>query len=280
MNTETILAGLAAVWANVLAFFPKFILFLVILVVGYFISKWIARLVEAVLKRVGFDRLVERGGIDRALAKSPYHASDILRKIVFFALFVLVLELAFSAFGPNPISDILTRLVAFLPMLFVSLLIVVIAAALAKGVKQIVAAMLGGVSYGPVLANLAGATVLIIGVFAALSHLQIAPAIVNGLFYAALAVVAGSAIVAIGGSGIRPMERMWEKALNKVEEEAPKLRAQTQGAGAMAQTEAQAMQEHATAEVQSAQAEQQQGTRFSQGEPPVVRYEPKERGRP
>ena len=40
--------------------------------------------------------------------------------------------------------------------------------------------------------------------FAALNQLQIAPAIVTGLFYAVLAVVVGSAIVAIGGGGILP----------------------------------------------------------------------------
>jgi hypothetical protein len=63
-----------------------------------------------------------------------------------------------------------------------------------------------------------------LGIFAALDQLNIAPAIVNGLFYALLAVAAGSAIVAIGGGGIVPMRQKWEQALQKTESEAKKLR--------------------------------------------------------
>jgi hypothetical protein len=45
----------------------------------------------------------------------------------------------------------------------------------------------------------------------ALSQLQIAPAIVNALFYAMLAIIVGSAVVAVGGGGIRTMQRYWER---------------------------------------------------------------------
>ena len=41
-----------------------------------------------------------------------------------------------------------------------------------------------------------------VGVFAALNQLQIAPAIVIGLFYALLIAVVGSVVVAFGGGGI------------------------------------------------------------------------------
>jgi hypothetical protein len=59
--------------------------------------------------------------------------------------------------------------------------------------------------------------VLVIGVFAALDQLSIAPSITTGLFYALLAIVAGSAIVAIGGGGIVPMRSRVERWLNSVE---------------------------------------------------------------
>ena len=68
------------------------------------------------------------------------------------------------------------------------------------------------------------------GIFAALDQLKIAPAIVQGLFYAALAIIVGSAIIAIGGGGIVPMRAVWEKFLDKVEQEAPRIRAEVQQA--------------------------------------------------
>ncbi|MDB6027802.1 MAG: helix repeat-containing protein [Verrucomicrobiales bacterium] len=270
---DSIVSGASLMWANTLAFLPKFGLFLVILIAGYFVAKGIGKLVDRVLERLGFDRLVERGGIKRALDKSNLDASDVMCKIVFYTLFLFVLQLAFGVFGANPISAILTSVIAFLPTLFVSLLIVVVAAAIAKGVKEILAVVFGGLSYGRALANVAGAAILVTGVFAALSHLQIAPAIVNGLFYALLAIVAGSAIIAIGGGGILPMRRQWERAITKVESEAPRLKAQTEGAGQRVEAKAEEWKQRAKSEVQASPAQAPAGF------PEAPRYEPKERGR-
>jgi hypothetical protein len=180
--------------------------------------------VDKVLTKVGFDRAVERGGVGRAMARTEYDASTIIAKIVFWMLFLFVLQLAFGIFGPNPISAMLFGVIAFLPRLVVAIIIVVVAAAIASGVRDIIAGSLGGLSYGRTLANVAAGIILVIGVFAALNQVQIAPAIVTGLFYAMLAIIAGSAIIAIGGGGHRPMRKQWEKAIDKMEDEAPRFR--------------------------------------------------------
>jgi hypothetical protein len=205
-------------------FLPKLLGFLAILIIGYFIAKIIAKVVDKILERVGFDRAVEKGGLRKALAKSQYDPSDILAKVVFYALFLFVLTLAFNVFGDNPISELLASVIAYLPKVFVAVLIIVIASAVATAVREIIDATLGGLSYGRMLGNLAGIAILAIGVFAALNQLEIAEPIVNGLFYALLAIVAGSAIIAIGGGGIQPMRGRWENALNKYDEEKDNVR--------------------------------------------------------
>ena len=210
--------------SQIINFLPKLLAFLAIVLIGWFVAKAIAKIVDRVLERVGFDRAVERGGVGRALEPTEYDASTILAKIVFYTLMLFVLQLAFGIFGPNPISELLYGVIAFLPRLFVAILIVVVAAAIASAVRDLVAGSIGGLSYGRVLANVAGGAILVFGVFAALNQIQIAPAIVNGLFYALIAIVAGSAIVAIGGGGIRPMREQWEKAIDRLEEEAPRIR--------------------------------------------------------
>jgi hypothetical protein len=65
---------------------------------------------------------------------------------------------------------------------------------------------------------------LIFGIFAALSQLQIAPAIVNGLFYAILLAIAGSIIVSVGGGGIPTMRRYWEQASSSMETKTQEVR--------------------------------------------------------
>ena len=206
-------------------------MFIAILVIGYFVAKLICKVLNRVLERVGFDRLVERGGVKRALDRSRWDASDILSKLAFYFVMLFTLQLAFGVFGPNPVSTMLTAIIAYLPNVFVAMIILVIAAAIATGVKQMVQAALGGLRYGRTLGSIASVAVMFIGVFAALNQLNIAPEIVNGLFYATLAVVAGSAIIAIGGGGVVPMRRVWDRALNRLEQEAPRLKQEAQGAG-------------------------------------------------
>ena len=224
--------GVEDAWARVANFVPKLLGFLVILAIGYFIAKAIAKAVDVVLERVGFDKAVERGGIKSALAKSKYDASDLLAKVVFYGLFLIVLQMAFGVFGANPVSDLIASVIAYLPKVIVAVVIIVVASAIAAGVKELVGNALGGLSYGKTLATAASVAIVVIGAFAALNQLQIAPAIVNGLFYAILAVVVGSAIIAIGGSGIQPMRSRWENALQKYDAEKPNLQREMDGAGA------------------------------------------------
>jgi hypothetical protein len=221
--------GIEDAWSDVASFVPKFIGFLIILLIGYFVAKLIAKAVGAILERVGFDTAVERGGIKKALERSEYDASDILAKIVFYGLFLIVLQMAFGVFGPNPISDLLEGVIAYLPKVIAAILIIVIAAAIAAAARELIDASLGGLSYGTALANATGIAIIVVGVFAALNQLQIAPAIVTGLFYALLAIIVGSAVIAIGGGGIAPMRSRWDNVLARYDEEKPKVQQAAQG---------------------------------------------------
>lgn len=203
---------------------PTFLVFLAILIVGYFVAKLLGKAIDKVLERVGFDRAVERGGVKTALAKSQYDASDIVGKLVFYTLFLFVLQMAFGVFGPNPISELIASVIAYLPKIVVAIVIVVVASAIATAVREIIDASLGGLSYGRMLGNIAGIAILALGVFAALNQLEIAEAIVNGLFYAILAVIAGSAIIAIGGGGIQPMRTRWENVMERYDDEKDNVR--------------------------------------------------------
>lgn len=227
MNRIDLTTGLEHAWTNFMTFVPNLLLAIAILVIGYFVAKLACKLLNKLLERIGFDRVVERGGVKRALARTRYDASDLLSKVLFYMIMLFVLQFAFGIFGPNPISAMLTALIAFLPNIFAAIVIVIVASAIAAAAKDILQATLAGLSYGRFLANLVAALIVATGIFAGLNQINIAPAIVNGLFYALLAVIAGSAIVAIGGGGIVPMRGVWDRALRRIEREAPALRNRT-----------------------------------------------------
>ena len=221
---ESFAAGFAHASALFMTFVPKLLLAVVVIVAAYFIGKTVCRVLSRVLDKAGFNRLVERGGIKRALDRSGWDAGQIVSKTVFYFIMLFALQFAFGIFGPNPVSDILTRMVAFLPNVLAAMIIVVLAAAVASAVKNLVRVALGGLSYGNFIASAGAAAIVFVGISAALNQIGIAPAIVNGVFYAVLAAIVGVTIVAVGGGGIAPMRERWERALGKVAEEAPKIR--------------------------------------------------------
>ena len=218
----------------VITFVPKLLLFLIILLIGWLIAKALRKAVNAILERVGFDRAVERGGVGRALAQSKYDASDLVAALIYYAVVLITLQLAFGAFGPNPISDLLASIVAFLPSLAVAIIIVVIAAAIAAAVKDLVTGAMGGLSYGTVLANIASVFIIGLGVIAALSQIGIAIAVTLPVLITVLATVGGILIVGVGGGLIGPMRQRWEQILVKAEREAPRAKAEVQTNGGVA----------------------------------------------
>lgn len=215
-------------WQNALAsmaeFIPRLLAFLVILVVGYFVAAMLGKLLDKGLEKIDFDRAVERGGIKRAMARSGYDPSTLIGKLLFYVLMLFVLQFAFAVFGPNPISDLINQAIAYIPNIIVAVAIVVIAAAIANAVRDMVSGSMGGLPYGMFIAAAAHIGILVVGVFMALNQLNIAPEIVNGLFYAALAIIVGVAVVGVGGGLISPMRARWENALNKVDAEVPRIR--------------------------------------------------------
>lgn len=215
---------------TVVQFLPKLVGFLLILILGYLVAKALEKILAKVLQKIGFDRAVERGGVKKALANSQYDAAGILARLVFYTVMLFVLSTAFGVFGDNPISDYLAAVVGYLPKVFVAILIIVIAAAVAAGVKGVIQNTMGGLSYGNVLANAASILILALGVIAALNQLQIAQNVVNAVLYASLAAIVGIVIISVGGGGITPMRSRWESALAKVEAEAPRMKAQTASA--------------------------------------------------
>jgi hypothetical protein len=205
------------------------LVFILILVIGWIVAKLVAKAIDKVLERVGFDRAVERGGIRKALQNSRYDASDIVSKIVYYALLLFVLQLAFGVFGPNPVSDLLTGVIAFLPKLFVALIIVVVASAIAAAVRDLVANALGGLSYGRMLANIASIAILGLGIIAALNQVGIALTVTLPVLIAILGTVGGILIVGVGGGLIKPMQQRWEDYLSRAEREGRNMREQVSG---------------------------------------------------
>ena len=151
-------------------------------------------------------------------------ASDIVAKLLYYTLMLFVLQLAFGVFGPNPISELLTQVIGFIPSLIVAIIIIVVASAIAAAVKGLIENSLGGLSYGRTIANVASIFILFLGIVAALNQVGVATTVTTPVLVAILATVAGVIIVGVGGGLIKPMQHRWEGYLLKAEAEAPRIK--------------------------------------------------------
>ena len=233
MSTSTLAAidiggGLSSAWTSVANFVPKLVAFLVILLVGWIIARVLRAIVATVLRKVGFDRVVERGGMKQMLERNNWDASELIARIVYYAILLIALEVAFGAFGPNPISNILTAIVGWLPRLIVAILIIIVVGAIARVVRDLVGRLLGGLSYGRMLGTVAAVFIWGLGIIAALNQIGIATAVTTPVLITVLATIGGIAVVGFGGGLIRPMQQRWETWIGRVEDQLPAVGAQNQ----------------------------------------------------
>ncbi|MGR6916685.1 membrane protein [[Actinomadura] parvosata] len=217
--------GLSDAWRQIATFVPKLVAFLLILIIGWIVAKALEKIVNKVLERVGFDRAVERSGVRRWLERSKYDASDLLAKIVFYAILLVTLQIAFNVFGPNPVSALLAGVVGWLPKALVAIVIIVVAGAVAKAVKDIVDGMLGGLSYGRWVGTAAAVFIWALGIIAALNQIGVATTVTTPVLITVLATIGAIAAIGIGGGLVRPMQQRWERWLGRIEQEAPQARA-------------------------------------------------------
>jgi hypothetical protein len=216
--------GVSSAWTAVATFVPKLVAFLVILLIGWIVAKVLGKVVGKVLSKIGFDRVVERGSLKQMLDRSNYDASSLIAKVVYYAVLLIALEVAFGVFGPNPISTILTAIVAWLPKLIVAMLIIIVVGAIASAVKDLVGNALSGLSYGRLLGTIASVFIWGLGIIAALNQIGVATAITTPILVTVLATIGGIAVVGFGGGLIRPMQQRWESWINRAEQQLPSAR--------------------------------------------------------
>ncbi|MEC3916843.1 mechanosensitive ion channel family protein [Nocardia sp. CDC160] len=220
--------GLSDAWSSIATWVPKFVGFLAILLIGWLVAKIVAKLVTQVLHRVGFDRLVERGGIKDMLARGRYDATGIIAKLAYYAVLLITLQLGFGVFGPNPVSTMLNGIVAWLPRLAVAIVIVCIAGAIARVVQDMVSNMLSGLEYGRMLGRIAAVFIWGIGIIAALNQIGVGTSVTMPILITVLATIGGVLIVGFGGGLIKPMQQRWEGWLDTIEGEMPEVKGHAQ----------------------------------------------------
>jgi len=179
---------------------PPIIGAVLILVTGYFVARQVEKGVDAILKRLDFNRVAESGGlrevVDRTGARlDPVHA---VGRLIFWLVMLIVILLTSAALGLDSINEMFGIMISFIPTLISAIVIVILGMVVGEFVRGVILASAGTVEGVPTLANVAKGSVVVIAIFMALQQLGVAEEIITSAFTLILGAIALAVGLAFG----------------------------------------------------------------------------------
>jgi hypothetical protein len=218
-DVHILLEPLRAFLAEMGIFVPRLALALLVVAAGWVLAKFARFALVRSMRAFNFNVLTERAGIDGFLEQGGIQLDtvDIFGLILYWAIILLALIVAFNSMGLVYVTDLLTRVVWFVPRLFVALLILVLGAYFARFMGNAVTGYCRAdrIQDAELLGGLVHYAILTFVVLIALDQMQIGGDIIRMSFLIILAGVVFALALAFGLGGQRwaaeLLERWWPK---------------------------------------------------------------------
>jgi small-conductance mechanosensitive channel len=201
-STQAVLTAFSQALGTFFAFIPKLIGAIIVLLIGWLVGRLVGRLVTQGLRTVKFDQVAERTEIGPFLRNAGVQMDPaaVVGALARWFIYLVFWQAAAGILGFPQLSQILNEVLGFLPRIAVALVILLVGALAANLLARVVRGSLGTAHFGDagMLAAIARYGVIAFAVVAALSQLDIAPAIVNTLWTAVIGSIALAFALAVG----------------------------------------------------------------------------------
>ena len=189
---------------------PKIVVAIVVLIVGRWIVRTLRNWITKLLESQAVDALFDKAGLTAALEPSGTKPVALVATVVYAFLMLLLWLIIFRILEIDQIVDLLQRLIAVLPLIFVATALVLVAAAVGTFVADLVRpyAEQRQVAWLPVVVKV---VVLLVGVLAALDLLEITFA--EDIVKIVTAAVGVAIAIAFGVGGIDTAKQWWARYL-------------------------------------------------------------------
>jgi hypothetical protein len=219
-------------------FLPQLLGAIIILIVGYILSKVIAKLLHRGLHRIGFDRALQNSPAGSVLSRVIDEPSRTAGRVVFWLLLFGFISFAVAALNLPVLNDILNGIYSYIPNIIAAIGIFLVASAISAGS----AAFVQRVMAGSAAANIATAVIPVVtmslALFMILNQLRIAEDIVNILFTAVVGAFAVGLALAFGLGGRDLARQLLEQAYNSAQANAGTVKSEVERARVNAKREA------------------------------------------
>src|SRR5687768_3664321 len=161
-------------------FLPALLGALVIVFAGYLLARLLEKGTDRVLRRLGFNRLLERGGVMEAVERSgsTLNPTRVLANLVFWLVMFTVMIVAANALGLESLANVFSELVSYIPSVIAAIVIILIGIVLGGFVGGLIMASGGAMHGARALARIGRGGVIFLAVFMRLHELGIATDIV------------------------------------------------------------------------------------------------------
>jgi len=179
-------------------FLVNTLLVIIILIIGWVISKVIKAVVTKVLKAIRIDNLSERIKLDALLAKGglQYSLSGLVGTICYWLALLITFVVAINAIGLTVAADLLNQVVLYIPNVIAAIFILILGMFVASLLKNIIqtAASNAGISHINLLGKIVEIAVIVFTIAIALEQLKIGAKIIELM----VGILLGSIGLAVG----------------------------------------------------------------------------------
>ncbi len=184
------------------AFLPRLAVALVVLAVGWLVAKAFRMGVVKALRALNFHVLTEKAGIDGFLKQggTEKDTTDLVGWLAYALVILASLLLASNGLGLSQVTELLGKVVFFVPRVLVAMLVLVFGSYFARFVAGSVRAYCKRVTIndGELLARLAQYAVMTFVILLAIDHLDIGGGLIQQTFLILLAGVVFAMALALG----------------------------------------------------------------------------------
>jgi len=184
---------------------PGIIGALLILLVGYIVSKVVAGIIKKALDAAKLNSHLHAGKGGNLIQRAFPDPAGVISKIAFWLLFLFTVSMAVSTLGIPALVNIVNEIYAYLPNVIAALAIFLVAGAVSGVIATLVTNAMGDTPTGKVVATAAPLVVMGLAVFMILNQLKIAPEIVT-ITYAG---IVATATLAFGLGGRDAASKMF-----------------------------------------------------------------------
>lgn len=214
--TDTFLASLNKGLFSTAAFFPNFLIGIVILLIGIIIASVVKRIIIEVLNMLKIETYLERYGIPEA--RKEFTWTNILAEIAKWFVIILFLIPTADIWGLPQVTVVLNTFLLYLPNVFAAAIMGLVGLVFARLASDVVLASTRSLSpdASRTIASIAKVAITIFVLLAVLNQLGVAQDLVRILFTGVVAMIALAGGIAFGLGGKDTAQEILKEAKRKL----------------------------------------------------------------